>query len=112
MAKLNLVVFAVLASLPLMAQTDTTPPQSTERNEPAPAMSGPMLGTSTEPETEEIPIEEHVVPVPMIVAGFAPALSFSSKTERSNILSGGLTLGANYDDNAFISSGNASGNWS
>jgi hypothetical protein len=112
MAKLNLVVFAVLASLPLMAQTDTTPPQGTERNEPAPAVSGPMLGSSTEPEPEDIPIEEHVVPVPTIVAGFAPALSFSSKTERSNILSGGLTLGANYDDNAFISSGNSSGNWS
>lgn len=112
MVKLTLLVVTVLASLPLMAQTDTTPSQGTERNEPAPAVSAPVLGSSSEPEPEDIPIEEHVVPVPAIVAGFAPALSFSSKTERSNILSGGITLGANYDDNALISSGSARGNWS
>jgi hypothetical protein len=112
MAKLNLLVVAVLASLPLMAQTDTTPPQGTERNEPAPAVSGPILGSSTEPEAEEVPIEEHVVPVPSIVGGFTPTLSFSNRSERSNFFRAGITVGTNYDDNALITAGDAAGNWS
>jgi hypothetical protein len=112
MAKLNLLVVAVLASLPLLAQTDTAPPQGTERNEPAPAVSGPMLGSSAEPEPEESPLEEHVVPLPPIVSGFAPTLSFSSKTERSNVISGGVAIGANYDDNALISGTTGKQNWS
>jgi hypothetical protein len=38
--------------------------------------------------------------VPAIFSGASDTLSFSSETERSNYLRGGISVGANFDDNA------------
>jgi hypothetical protein len=94
-------------------QSDPTPPaqESTQRTEPAPAVSAPVLG-SLEPDVSDVPIEQHVVPVPAIIGGFGPTLVFSSSSARSNVLRAGLNVGASYDDNALIVPTDAISNWS
>jgi hypothetical protein len=93
--------------------TDTSaPPQeNTQRSEPAPAVSAPVLSSSAEPEAEDVPIEQHIVPIPAIIGGFSPTLAFSSSINRSNLLRAGINVGGSYDDNALITPTNAIGNW-
>jgi len=96
------------------APEETTPaPQETpKRTEPATAVSAPVLTSSLEPDASDVTIEQHVVPVPAIVGGFAPTLAFSSAADRANLLSLGLNVGGSYDDNALITPTDAISNWS
>lgn len=93
-------------------ETAPVPQENPKRNEPASAVSAPVLTGSLEPDSRDVAIEQHVVPVPAIIGGFAPTLAFSSAAERANLLRMGFNVGASYDDNALITPANAISNWS
>jgi len=72
MLKSTIVLVAVAAlAVTLNAQESepsaTAPQENTQRSEPAPAVSAPVLSTPTEPEVEDVPIEQHIVPIPEII---------------------------------------------
>jgi len=110
----NLAVGLILATSLSAQQAPVAPPapQEPKRTEPAAAVSAPVLASSAEPEATEVPIEQHVVPVPAIIGGFAPTLAFSSAIDRTNMLRAGINVGGSYDDNALLTPTNAIGNWS
>ena len=55
------------------------------------------------------PIED-VPQIPALLGGPGSSLAFRSEMERSNYLSGGVNVGAAYDDNALLGSGEQVGN--
>ena len=106
-------MFLTAALRAQQAPEETTPAtqESPKRSEPAAAVSAPVLTGSLEPDAGDVMIEQHVVPVPAIIGGFAPTLAFSS-AERTNLLRVGFNVGGSYDDNALIAPANAIKNWS
>jgi hypothetical protein len=64
----------------------------------------------TQPQGEDQPAQPAMVDdraqVPAIFSGASSSLAFSSETERSNYLRGGVTVGANFDDNALSTAQN------
>jgi hypothetical protein len=116
MLKSTIVLVAVAALAVTLNAQESEPPASapqenTQRSEPAPAVSAPVLSTPAEPEVEDVPIEQHIVPIPAIIGGFSPTLAFSSSINRSNLLRLGINVGGSYDDNALITPTNAISNW-
>lgn len=113
-------ILLTLAVSGLYGQTTEPPPAAgqeppqgdSQRSEPAPAVSTPIIGRSLDSEAQDIPIEGHVVPLPAIVGGFAPTLAFTPSATASNFLSGGINVGASYDDNALIAPQDTISNWS
>jgi len=57
--------------------------------------------SSSQPDTTaQPPMVEDRAQVPPVVNGTASSLEFAPETERSNYLRGGISVGADYDDNA------------
>jgi hypothetical protein len=105
----------VLASLSMAAaaqnqqvQTGVQPSTSNPRSAPAPALSG-LAGVDAI--TTDEPVED-VPQIPALLGGPGSSLALRSEMERSNYLRGGLNVGAAYDDNALLGSGEQVGNTS
>lgn len=109
----------VLASLSMAAKAQNPPLQnsapqdsvqpstSNPRSAPAPALSG-LAGVPaiTDDSAEDLPR------IPALLGGPGSSLALRSEMERSNYLRGGLNVGAAYDDNALLGSGEQVGNTS
>ncbi len=61
------------------------------------AQNQPQVGQTDEPAT---PVEDLRAPAPALLNGDSSSLLFSPELERSNYIRAGLTVKANYDDNA------------
>lgn len=74
------------------------------RSAPAPALSGMGgVGAFTE-DSENLPR------IPALLGGAGNSLAFPSEMQRSNYLRAGMNVGAAYDDNALLGSGEQVGN--
>lgn len=83
------------------AESDAT------RSVPAAAVSSGIIGLDTESEegtTDNLP---HI---PAMLGGRGTSLTFLSEMKRSNYLSGGINIGAGYDDNAGLAPSGGVGN--
>ena len=110
--RLCFVLGLVLIGLAMLAVGQNPPAQNTgegssaTRSVPAAPLSG-MVGVDTQSGDEA---SEDLPRIPAMLGGRGGSLAFVSEMERSNYLSGGVNVGAGYDDNAFLGSGGQVGN--
>ena len=94
-----LAVLLSTASLGLAAQN---PPASSGDQDSTAASTANQKPTK-EPGAEAVELDDRA-PVPALINGEVTSLSFSSELARTNYLSGGVTVGATYDDNVLSNS--------
>lgn len=108
----SLVLALLVASLPLAGQEQNPtfqngvqPNPGMLRAAPSPAVSG-FVGFDGAPggATEDMPR------IPALLGGRGTSLALGSEMERSNYLRAGVSVGAGYDDNALLGSGDQIGN--
>lgn len=95
---LVLIGFAMLAVGQNPPAQNTGEGSSATRSVPAAPLSG-MVGVDTQSGGES---SEDLPRIPALLGGRGGSLAFVSEMERSNYLSGGINVGAGYDDNAFL----------
>lgn len=103
----------ILIGLQAFALGQNTPTQTTgagsdaPRSVPVGAVSAGIIGLDVESEGETSDDLPHI---PAMLGGRGTSLAFLSEMERSNYLSGGVNIGAGYDENAFLTSSGQVGN--
>ena len=106
------ILVLALVGLPMLAVGQNDPAQSTgdesnaTRSIPAGALTG-IIGLDTPSESES---GEDLPHIPAMLGGQGASLAFRSEMERSNYIKGGVNVGADYDDNAFLTSSGQVGN--
>jgi hypothetical protein len=106
------ILVLALVGLPTLAVGQNAPEPSTgdesnaTRSIPAGALTG-IVGLDTPSESES---GEDLPHIPAMLGGQGPSLAFRSEMERSNYIKGGVNVGADYDDNAFLTSSGQVGN--
>ncbi|HYU46710.1 MAG TPA: hypothetical protein VEK84_11115 [Terriglobales bacterium] len=106
------ILVLVPIGLQMLAAGQSAPAQSTggasnaTRSVPAGALSG-IVGVNAQSEDES---SEDLPHIPAMLGGQGRSLAFGSEMERSNYLRGGISVGAGYDDNAFLGPGGQVGN--
>jgi hypothetical protein len=108
-----LVLALIVVSLSIAAEAQNPPVQSnvqpspsSVRSAPAPALSGLGGVDTSDDSVQDVPR------IPALLGGPGSSLALRSEMERSNYLRGGLNVGAAYDDNALLGSGEQVGNTS
>jgi hypothetical protein len=103
------IIGLVLVGMQILSAAQNPPAQTrdTERSAPAPALSG-LAGIDT-PAAED-DTSSGLPQIPSLLGGRGASMAFQSESERSNYLRGGLNVGAAYDDNALLTTGNGAGN--
>jgi hypothetical protein len=109
--RLCCVLVLVLIGLPMLAVGQNSTLQNTEassapRSAPAGAISG-IIGMNMQSEDEN---GADLPRIPAMLGGRGTSLAFTSEMERSNYLRAGVNVGAAYDDNALLGSGEQIGN--
>ncbi len=104
-AGLSMLGEAQSPSLQSGAPQNGVQPGTGARSVPAPALLGLAgMDTVAADSVDELP------QIPALLGGQGSSLALRSEMERSNSLSGGISVGVGYDDNALLSSGEQTGN--
>jgi hypothetical protein len=98
----SLLIFVLCTAVGCLAQTDSgvQPPASA----PASTVSEPSQANDASDAAQ--PTNTEAMTIPAVVGGMGSSLAFTSETERSNYLRGGVSGTVAYQDNVFAEVGN------
>jgi len=106
------VALGALAAAAQAASGQNASGQNTDAQAPSGVQPQSPVSSSSPAGSEPEPSAEQNAPVPVLIDGAITSLALSSELERTNYLSGGVGVGATYDDNILSATSGSTGGFS